>query len=98
MRVERRGATTAVEIRGEIDLSNATAVRRRIDAEIDAQTADVVVDLTQVSYLDSQGVRLLRELAQRRPVAVVVANDSAIREILAVTKLDESISVRAPAS
>ena len=58
------GDTLTITLCGEIDLSNADAlgddIRRRIAVR---GPAEVVVDLTEVGYLDSRGVLLLMKLA-----------------------------------
>ncbi|MFN0091961.1 MAG: STAS domain-containing protein [Acidimicrobiales bacterium] len=51
-----------VEIDGEIDLSNADQLRERITAGVDGARR-VVLDCTDVRYMDSTGVRLIHDLA-----------------------------------
>jgi anti-sigma B factor antagonist len=55
------GVADVVRLAGEIDLANAPAIGREIIAHTAAAGA-VVIDLTQVSFLDSAGVRLLDSL------------------------------------
>jgi anti-anti-sigma factor len=54
---------TRVDVSGEIDLSNAESVRRKIEKELEG-SASGVLDLTAVTYLDSRGIRVLVELSR----------------------------------
>ena len=51
-----------VTIRGEIDLSNADDLERELMTAL-APADAVTIDLREVTYLDSQGVRLLHHLS-----------------------------------
>ena len=86
-----------VHVRGEIDLSNAAQVR---DAVGDALGADavVVVDLSEVGYLDSAGIAMIFRLAERltynrQELRLVIPPDSPIRSAVRLTKLDRVIRV-----
>lgn len=59
------GTSTKIVVDGEIDLDNAATVRQQLMGAISNQVRNVVVDLTDVSYIDSTGVRILSALAQR---------------------------------
>ena len=51
-----------VTVRGEIDLSNADDLERELAREL-TPARDVTIDLREVEYIDSSGVRLLHHLA-----------------------------------
>ena len=51
-----------VTIRGEIDLSNADDLERELMTAL-APADAVTIDLREVTYMDSQGVRLLHHLS-----------------------------------
>ena len=57
-----------IGIAGEIDLMNAETVEDQVLAAIDNQTTSVVVDLTDLRYLDSSGLRILLLLSTRLQV------------------------------
>jgi anti-anti-sigma factor len=89
-----------VSIRGEIDLSNADAIRAEIVASVPHTAAGVVLDLTDTTYLDSSGVRLLFDLAERlhgrrQRLALVVTEEALVRRVLVLTKLDDAVPVHA---
>ena len=57
----RLGGAAVVRLAGEIDMANAPAIGRAIVRNVTGARA-VLVDLTEVSFLDSAGVRLLDTL------------------------------------
>jgi anti-anti-sigma factor len=61
----RRRDTHVVEVKGEIDFSNAVDVMAVVERDIPDDVARVALDLSETSYLDSAGIRLLLELAER---------------------------------
>jgi anti-anti-sigma factor len=64
VRFEVVGESTVVRIRGEVDLSNAWSVARAMREAISNQAHTVVVDLSEVTYLDSAGIRVLFDLSR----------------------------------
>ena len=63
--VERRGDATLARVAGELDMSNADAVRERL---LDARTdGPLVLDLTAVEYLDSAWLAAMDRLARAVP-------------------------------
>jgi len=94
--VERRGDTTVVRIEGEVDLSNADAVRSEIIAAAPHGSGGIVLDLTATTYLDSSGIRLLFDVAERlhsrrQRIALVVTEAALVRRMLVLTKLDDAV-------
>lgn len=61
-----RDGRVRIAVAGEIDGSNTEELRRRIEDEIDG-AASVAIDLRDVGYIDSQGLRLLLHVAQDLP-------------------------------
>ena len=61
----RTGTERRLAIAGEIDLANAASVEAAVFDAISNDDTTVVVDLAEVEYLDSSGVRILFALARR---------------------------------
>jgi anti-sigma B factor antagonist len=81
-----------VSVSGELDLYASDAVKRGID-EADAVGADtVVVDLSEISFIDSTALSVLvqetKRLEGRGRSLVLVTNDPRTRRVLEVTGLD----------
>ena len=75
MDAARRDDTCLFRLTGEFDLSNAWKVQDALLAAIRDEDRDIVVDLTEVRFMDAQLVRVLvraRTAAIRREVAFVV--------------------------
>jgi anti-anti-sigma factor len=94
--LENRGDVLVARISGEVDLSNAAAVTDHlIDATPNSATA-LVLDLTATTYLDSSGVRMLFELAQRlrnrgQELQLVVPEESNVRRVLLLTEVERVV-------
>lgn len=96
--VERVDDRVVVLITGEIDLSNADGIEREIeDAAFVAD--EVVIDLSPVEYIDSQGVRLLYRLSRRltadaKRLVVVAPDDGIVGDVLRITQMSDLIEIR----
>jgi anti-anti-sigma factor len=87
-----------VSIRGEIDLENAGRARDRILTAIPRAARGLVLDLSQVTHMDSAGVRLLFDLAgrlgeRRLDVTIVAPVNSLLREVFEVVRLESVVAV-----
>ena len=87
--VQRDDGAVTIVVSGDIDLSNADTFEDRLESAIDSRVADVTVDLSQVEYVDSAGVRVMFTLAARletRQIALhlVIPPGSPARRILEI--------------
>ena len=97
---ERQGTICLVRVHGEIDLSNAHEVSSAIGTVMGQETRWLVVDLSEITYLDSSGIALLLRLAERlqtrrRQLHLVVPRGSPVRRVLVFTGLPRVIPVEA---
>jgi len=86
------------DLSGEIDISNAESVRKRLLEAVPNTAAALVLDLSGVGYLDSSGVRLIFELAGRlrrrgQDLELVVPDDSLIRRVLLLTEVQRVVPI-----
>ena len=93
LRVEEDREVVVVRISGELDLSNVRELRRDILERVENRALGVVVDLSEVTYLDSAGVQLLGDLSQRlewrgQRLAVASARDSRAGRVLTMAGAD----------
>jgi len=94
--VERRAAGPVIHVRGEIDVSNADAVRTELLAAIPLDGSGMIIDLTQTTYLASSAIRLLFDVAEHlharcQHLVLVVTNEGMIGRVAALTKLDDLV-------
>lgn len=83
----RVGATVVVAPAGEIDLATVDAVKR----EIEAAGEHVVLDLREVTFIDSAGLRLVLECSRAVPEFAVVPGPREVRRVFDLVGLGERV-------
>jgi anti-anti-sigma factor len=83
---------------GEIDMSNSRMIARDLTAAVPNDAVGLVLDLTDVEYLDSSAVQIMFELAERlearqQRLVFVVPDDSPLQRMLRVVSLDDAAPV-----
>lgn len=96
---ETRGNAVVLAPSGRIDESTADAFRERLLAEIEASPAIAIIDLAQVAYMSSRGLRALtlaQRAGQEAGTTIVLARpNETMREILAISRYDMVFRVAA---
>jgi len=95
---EARGGDVVMVLAGEVDLANAGDLAIDLRHEAAHVARALVLDLREVSYLDSAGVRLLFDLADRlhtrgRELVVVARPGSLLANVLRMVALDRVVVV-----
>jgi anti-anti-sigma factor len=95
------GGHVRIAVAGEVDLANTVVVEEQIVAAITNQVTSVSVDLGEVEYLDSAGMRILFSLASRLAglqiaFEVVAPVGSAARRLVEVSGLASLVALRPP--
>jgi len=85
--VATSGDSVLATIAGEIDPTNAREVGRQLTEAVANAAMVVVVDMTEVTFLDSSGVQMLFEFAERltsrqQQLSLVVPPSSPARRVL----------------
>lgn len=84
-----------INLFGEIDLSNAQSLLSQLRDVIAAAASDrVLIDLTGIEYLDSQGVMLLLEVAStlretQTPLSLLAPDQSPAGQVLKISHLND---------
>ncbi len=94
----RQETVTTIGIAGEIDVSNAVETRRRMFAHISNGDRAVIVDLSDLSFIDSAGIEILFALSdalaeRRQPLIVVVPPGSQPRRTMEVVGLPTAVDM-----
>ncbi|HEX8074829.1 MAG TPA: STAS domain-containing protein [Thermoleophilaceae bacterium] len=81
------GDVLVARLSGEIDLANAGPIGSEISRGVGNDLAGVVLDLSTTSYLDSSGVHLVFDLAERlasrqQCLALVLPEGARVRRVL----------------
>ena len=58
------GSTVIAKLTGEIDLSNAPSIGQAIARGVSHDAVALVVDMTELEYLDSAGIQLVYQLRE----------------------------------
>jgi anti-sigma B factor antagonist len=93
--VERTETGAVVHVRGEVDLATSPALADAL-AGITTREGPVVVDLTEVGFLDSSGLSVLLQARERLAAGSglrLVVTKPALQRVLAVTGLDEVFTI-----
>lgn len=95
--ITRNDALIAQPI-GEIDLANADQLANRIAEAAPGNRLGVVIDLSEVGFLDSFGIYVIVGLSQRltqqgQSLAIVVPKDSPVLGTLRVSKVDTQLPI-----
>ena len=96
--IRSHGDVIVAELSGEIDLSNARLIGTQASAAMRNDAAGLVLDLTGTTYLDSSGVHLVFDLAERltsrqQRLVLVVPEGSRIRRVLDLVNVQAVVPV-----
>ena len=95
--VERTGGQVRLTLNGELDISSASRVEREIALIEDSAPPLLVLDLRQLRFMDSTGLRIVvsanarAEEAKRR--LVVVRGPEPVQRIFRITRLEERLEM-----
>ena len=90
---EQRDGVLVASVDGEIDSSNAAELRLALSERLPSASSALVLDLSNVTYLDSSGVHLLFDLgrrlaARRQALRLVVPDGAPMRRVLELCAVD----------
>ncbi|WP_369797984.1 STAS domain-containing protein [Cellulomonas sp. B6] len=92
------GTRTVVHVAGEIDVSSADRLRERVSALVAEQRTDLVIDLTEVTFMDSTGLGLLVGTLKRVRTAggrlVLVVDSERLLKVFRLTGLVQVFTIR----
>jgi anti-anti-sigma factor len=98
-RVDYRDAVGVVTLTGELDIVQAHALRNRLLEAVRNEDLGLVVDLTEATYIDSVGVSVLFELAERLTerqlrLAVVLPENGIVERVVTIVNLASVAEIR----
>jgi anti-anti-sigma factor len=91
-KVDYHDAVGVVRLTGEVDISQAQELRGHLLGAVRNEDLGLVVDLTEATYIDSVGVSLLFELADKLAarqlqLAVVLPEGGLIERVLTIVNV-----------
>ena len=92
-----QNSPSVVEVTGELDLSTVARWEENVEA-VGRDSAVVVLDLSQVGFVDSAGVRTLFRLARNAAsrgtrLLIVAPHDGAVRRLLDILTIESMTPV-----
>jgi anti-anti-sigma factor len=98
MDVSYQGEVGVVSLTGEVDIVQAHELRERLVGAVGNADLGLVVDLGGTTYIDSVGVSLLFELADRLSqrqlrLAIVLPETGLVRRVIKIVHLDSVAEV-----
>jgi anti-anti-sigma factor len=96
--LDRRDSIGVARLSGDVDISQAGALRAQLMDAVRNEDVGLVVDLSDARYIDSVGVSLLFELAERLAgrqlrFAVVMPEEGLVVRVLTIVNLDSVAEV-----
>jgi len=90
-----RGNLT-LSITGELDLSTVPALEQRVNDRLDESVTTLSLDLSEVTFMDSSGLRLLIELNQRADreaweLSLIPSRHESAKVVLRMTGADAAL-------
>lgn len=94
IKTEINNDTTIVILSGEVDLSNSPVLRKKLLGLINT---NILVDLSDVTYMDSSGLATLTEAMQRisknNRTFKLTGVKGAVKNIMEIARLNEVFSI-----
>jgi anti-anti-sigma factor len=97
--MSHRDAVGVVALSGEVGIVQASSLRERLLRAVRNEDLGLVVDLSDTTYIDSVGVSLLFELAERLSerqlrLAVVLPEAGLVERVLTIVNLGSVAAIR----
>lgn len=93
LKLRKAGAIYVIDVIGEMDLYNAFKLKELVKKMIDGKVTSYILNLEQVSYMDSSGIGALlyvhSELKKRGLPLRIVGLTGSVKKVIELTKLIE---------
>lgn len=98
VRFEREDGIVIAVLTGEVDMSNATSVRQQIAESVTPDDDAVIIELSELSFMDSAGLHSIVELSsvlveRRQQLLVCVPHGSPMERAIQIIGLPGAVSV-----
>lgn len=85
--------TISVAISGELDISNAEVLRKQFEPILALLPATLIIDIAELTFMDSSGIALLVQLATRIDSITLRNASPLIRRVLEATGVTTLLGV-----
>jgi anti-sigma B factor antagonist len=92
VKLERHDDVPVARLEGEVDLTRAPTIRVELLRAVDNRDHGLVIDLRETTYLDSAGVNIIFELAERlssrqQLLAAVVPERAIVERVISLVNM-----------
>ena len=96
--IEEGGGIVVVHVAGEIDLASAPGLGNQLSSAVPNKALGLVIDLTRTTYLDSSGISLVFDLAERlrrrgQELRLVIPEGAPLRRVLRIVDANGTMPV-----
>jgi anti-anti-sigma factor len=96
--LDHRDSIGIARLSGDVDIAHASTLRKQLLSAVRNEDLGLVVDLSDARYIDSVGVSLMFELAERLSdrqlrFAVVMPDGGLVQRVLTIVHLDSVAEV-----
>jgi anti-sigma B factor antagonist len=95
--LSQTGDADVVTVRGELEVTSALALATRFGEVVEERSGPVIVDLCDLSFMDSTGLNVLltafRRLRKRGRAMAIVCPPGPVRRVFELTRMLETLSV-----
>jgi anti-anti-sigma factor len=98
LQIEEMDQVVLARLDGELDMSNASELGTAIPSQVTNEALGVVIDLTNVTYIDSAGIHILFELRGRlkdrgQETQLVMPPDAPVAAALKIVGIPPAVGV-----
>lgn len=97
--IEEKGGVTVVKVIGDIDINTSPEFKKSCDSAISAKKDKIVINLSDVSYVDSSGLATLVEVLKNMRAyggkLKLASLSDKVRGLFEITKLDKLFDIAA---
>jgi anti-anti-sigma factor len=99
VKIEQRDDVVVARLTGELDISVAQTTGQKIADAVPSSALGVVVDMSELDFMDSSGVSMLFGLARqvgshRQQLVVVAPTGRPVSRVLQIVEFDRAAPVR----
>jgi anti-sigma B factor antagonist len=100
---ETRGVTLILSVLGALDVNTAPPLAHRVKEELDESLTALTLDLSDLTFMDPSGLRLLIELGQRADkggwtLMLIPSTHDSAKKVLRMTGADRALPFGDPGS
>jgi anti-sigma B factor antagonist len=98
LEIEDRGEVVVARVSGELDIARAPGMGERIHESVPTSARALVVDFSELDFIDSSGIAMLFGLARRlgsrrQQVRVVARSGRTVARVLQIVEFDRAAQV-----